>query len=115
VQSETIGGKTIPIHGGPGQFGVFNVITAPWQPEDGGYPDVNHGSSFMMAAAFQDGDCPVRASTFVTYSQSENPRSPHANDYTTAYSRKSWHRVPFCGDEVRRATLSTQRLRIPQP
>ncbi len=54
-----------------------------------------------------------RAATFVTYSQSENPRSPNANDYTVAYSRKRWHQVPFCGDEVRRATLSTQRLRIP--
>jgi acyl-homoserine-lactone acylase len=113
VQSETIGGKTIPIHGGPGQLGVFNVITAAWKPEEGGYPDVNHGTSFITAVEFRRGRCPVRAGTFVTYGQSENPRSRHASDYTRAYSRKRWHRVPFCPGEVRRQTIELDRLRIP--
>jgi acyl-homoserine-lactone acylase len=115
VQSETIGGSTIPIHGGPGQLGVFNVITAAWKPERGGYPDVNHGSSFITAIEFRRRGCPVRAGTFVTYGQSENPRSPHANDYTRAYSRKRWYRVPFCTAEVRRETIEIDRLRIPPP
>ena len=113
VQSETIGGETIPIHGGPGDLGVFNVITNAWRPQQGGYPNVNHGSSFITAVEFRNGRCPVRAATFVTYGQSENPRSPHANDYTRAFSRKRWYHVPFCRAEVRRQTLSIKRLRIP--
>ena len=52
--------------------------TSRWDPEKDGYGDVKHGSSFMMAAQFVAGKCPVRAGTFVTYSQSENQRSKHA-------------------------------------
>ena len=111
-QYEVRGGDPIPIHGGPGGLGVFNAINVSWDPEKDGYGDVEHGSSFMMAAHFVDGKCPVRAGTFVTYSQTENQRSPHAADYTRAYSRKRWNRVPFCRGEVRRKARSTQRVTI---
>jgi acyl-homoserine-lactone acylase len=109
-QYEVRGGETIPIHGGPGGLGVFNAINVSWDPEHDGYGDVEHGSSFMMAAQFVDGRCPVRAGTFVTYSQSENQRSKHAADYTRAYSQKRWNRVPFCTKELRRKTLSTKHV-----
>ncbi len=84
-QYENRGGEDIPIHGGPGSVGVFNAINVSWDPEKDGYGDVEHGSSFMMAAQFVDGRCPVQAGTFVTYSQTENQRSKHAADYTRAY------------------------------
>jgi hypothetical protein len=90
--------------------GVFNAINVSWDPDKDGYGDVEHGSSFMMAAQFVDGRCPVRAGTFVTYGQTENQRSPHADDYTRAYSEKRWNRVPFCRGEVRRKALSTKHL-----
>jgi acyl-homoserine-lactone acylase len=109
-QYEVRGGRKIPIHGGPGGVGVFNAINVGWDPEEDGYGDVPHGSSFVMAAQFVAGKCPVEAGTFVTYGQSENQRSKHASDYTRAFSRKRWNRVPFCQDEVRRKTLSTKRL-----
>jgi acyl-homoserine-lactone acylase len=102
-------GKKIPIHGGPGSTGAFNAINVVWDPENG-YGNVPHGSSFVMAAQFVAGRCPVEAGTFVTYGQSENQRSKHAADYTRAFSRKRWHRAPFCQNEVRRKTLSTKRL-----
>ncbi len=111
-QTEERGGEVIDIHGGPG-LGVFNVISAQWRPDDGGYTNVPHGGSFIMAAEFKDGNCPVRADTFVTYGQTENQDSPHANDYTKAYSRKDWHDAPFCAADVRRETLERERLRIP--
>ena len=109
-QYEERGGQKIPIHGGPGSLGVFNAINVSWIPEKDGYGDVEHGSSFMMAAQFVDGKCPVEAGTFVTYSQSENQRSKHAADYTRAFSNKRWNRVPFCRGEVRRKALSTRRV-----
>jgi acyl-homoserine-lactone acylase len=109
-QYEVRGGRRIPIHGGPGSAGVFNAINVSWDPKEDGYGDVPHGSSFVMAAQFVAGRCPVEAGTFVTYGQSENQRSKHASDYTRAFSQKRWNRVPFCQREVRRKTLSTKRL-----
>ena len=109
-QYEVRAGEKIPIHGGPGTLGVFNAINVTWLPDKDGYGDVKHGSSFMMAAQFVDGRCPVEAGTFVTYSQSENQRSKHAADYTRAFSRKRWNREAFCQNDVRRKTLSTRRV-----
>jgi acyl-homoserine-lactone acylase len=110
-QFDVRGGRRIPIHGGPGTLGVFNAINVRWDAK-AGYDDVPHGSSFIMAAQFVDGSCPVEASTFVTYSQSENPRSKHASDYTRAFSEKRWNREAFCAKDVRRGRLSVKRLTI---
>jgi acyl-homoserine-lactone acylase len=108
-QYDERGGKRIPIHGGPGQLGNFNAIQATWNRAEG-YSNVPHGTSFIAAMGFRDKGCPVRALTFVTYGQSENPDSPHAGDYTRAFSRKRWHEVPFCARDVRRETLSVERI-----
>jgi acyl-homoserine-lactone acylase len=97
-QLEERGGEKIPVPGGPGPLGVFNVITNPWNATTGGFPDVVHGSSFVMAAQ-PTGGCP-RLRTIVTYSQSENPRSPFANDQTKMFSRKQWNAPGFCAEEV---------------
>jgi acyl-homoserine-lactone acylase len=112
-QYDVRGGKPIPIHGGPGGLGVFNAMSAQWNPGEGGYTKIPHGGSFIMAAGFRDSGCPVDMATFVTYGQSENQRSPHAADYTRAYSKKRWRPVPFCAREVKRKTLSRQRIAIP--
>ena len=67
------------------QQGIDSIETYRRRRADGhandGYGDVEHGSSFIMAAQFVDGRCPVRAGTFVTYYQTENQRSKHAADY----------------------------------
>jgi acyl-homoserine-lactone acylase len=115
VQSEERGGEVIPIHGGPGGLGVFNAISAVWDPASG-YDDIVHGSSFIMAAQFTDDGCGVEADTFVTYGQSENQSSPHANDYTKAFSKKKWLAAPFCAKDVRAKTLSKERIKVkPRP
>ena len=111
-QYETRGGEQIPIHGGPGEDGVFNAINVPWDPAEAGYPNVPHGSSFIAAMTFPKRGCPVRARTFVTYGQTENQDSPHASDYTRAFSDKRWNRVPFCAREIRRdPSLRVERVR----
>jgi acyl-homoserine-lactone acylase len=108
-QYEERAGRRIPIHGGPGTFGVFNAIGSTWNPQEG-YSDVPHGTSFIAAMQFRGRGCPARALTLVSYSQSENPRSPHASDYTKAFSRERWNRVPFCANEVRRAARDRYRV-----
>jgi acyl-homoserine-lactone acylase len=53
----------------------------------------------------------VKALTFVTYGESENPESPHASDYTKAFSRKRWNHVPYCGFQIRRdPKLQVERI-----
>jgi len=99
-QYETRAGRPIPIHGGPGTLGVFNAINVTWDPE-AGYPNVAHGSSFIAAMTWAKRGCPVRQLSFVTYSESENQSSPHAADYTKAFSEKRWNEVPFCRRDVR--------------
>lgn len=109
TQAETAGGATVPIPGGPGGLGVFNAITAPWDPARG-FPDVEHGSSFVMAADFERRGCPARSQTFVTYGQSENPTSPHRADQLRAFSQERWTRPPFCREDVLRA--AEQRVAV---
>ena len=59
-QYEQRGDEKIPIHGGPGDLGVFNAINVAWVPAKG-YPDVPHGSSFVMAAQLRPARLPGRA------------------------------------------------------
>jgi acyl-homoserine-lactone acylase len=112
-QYEKRGNERIPIHGGPGDpNGDFNAINVDWVgsgPEPG-YPNVPHGSSFVMVTSFTGG-CPDDRS-ILTYSQSENPNSPYYADQTRMFSRKEWVDPPFCLSEVNGdPSLSTQVIR----
>jgi hypothetical protein len=87
VQSEPRPDGTIPIHGGTGQMGAFNVISAPFDGESG-YPDVTAGASFILAAEFTPEGPTSRA--ILAYSNSTDPTSPHIGDQTELYSQKQW-------------------------
>ncbi len=108
-QYEKRGSEEIPIHGGPGTLGVFNAINVSFS--DGkGYPNVPHGSSFVMATRFTD-NCP-KSRSILTYSQSTNPNSPHFADQTEMYSDKRWVDMLFCRKEIESAPgLEVNRLR----
>ena len=106
-QYEVKDGERIPVHGGPGGFGVFNAIAAAWNGAPGpnaGYSDVAHGSSFVMAAHFVDPatnhGCPVDADAIVTYSQSEDVTRPFFANQTRMYADKQWNPMYFCDDEL---------------
>ena len=97
---EQRGDERIPIHGGPGTLGVFNAINVPWDPGRG-YPDVPHGSSFIMTVRFTGGSCP-QSESILSYSQSASPESPYFADQTRAYSAKRWTPMRFCASQLRR-------------
>jgi acyl-homoserine-lactone acylase len=97
-QSEARGGERIPIHGGTHTEGAFNVITAPFAGRQG-FPDVIHGSSFVMAAHLT-GRCP-EARAILTYSQAATDSdSPYYADQTHLYSEKKWVDLHYCPEQV---------------
>jgi acyl-homoserine-lactone acylase len=116
VQHTVRAGRSIPIHGGGASEGVTNLVvysilqTALGEPlargtvineatdlSDRGYV-VNYGSSFVMAMQFTD-DQP-EAHAFVTYGQSDDPRSPYHTDQTEAFSAKEWRQVLYTEEDI---------------
>ncbi|BAL88078.1 putative cyclic lipopeptide acylase [Actinoplanes missouriensis 431] len=97
IHTDTRGHRRIPIHGGRGEAGVFNVITNPLVPGVG-YPKVVHGSSFVMAVEL--GRHGPSGRQILTYSQSTNPNSPWYADQTSLYSRKGWDTIKYTEAQI---------------
>lgn len=114
------GGQRFAVHGGRTAFdGAFNIVAyvdnlennstlmsrIPTPPLinpktnlfEGGYL-INYGSSFIMAVEFTDIG-PV-ADAILTYSQSDDPESPHSNDQMPLYSSKTWRPLPFTREQI---------------
>ncbi|MEY4784756.1 MAG: hypothetical protein RIR41_2691 [Pseudomonadota bacterium] len=108
VQRETRNGERIPIHGGAGPEGVFNVITVESLEPELGWTSIRHGSSWIMTVEFTP-DGP-KSQGILTYSQSVNPNSPHYSDQTHAYSRKQWDNLRFSEAEVDAGTVSRKTI-----
>ena len=105
------GGERIPIHGGPGPEGIFNVITPVDLKPELGWTKIRHGSSWIMTVEFTDKG-PISQGV-LSYSQSTNPTSPHAGDQTRLYSGKGWDDLHFTEASVRKAAVSTVVLKGP--
>jgi acyl-homoserine-lactone acylase len=110
VQTEPrAGGERIPIHGGPGPEGVFNVITPVDLKPGLGWTKIRHGSSWIMAVEFTPKG-PISQGV-LSYSQSTNPTSPNAADQTRLYSQKGWDDLNFTPAAIRKAAVSTMVLK----
>lgn len=108
VQRETRGAERIPIHGGAGQEGVFNVITVENLEPELGWTSIRHGSSWIMTVEFTPEG--PRSQGILTYSQSTNPASPYYSDQTHAYSEKKWDDLLFTEEAVEAATVSRKTV-----
>jgi len=93
VQVETRNGERIPIHGGAGPEGVFNVITVESLEPKLGWTSIRHGSSWIMAVEFTP-DGPVSEGV-LAYSQSTDPTSANYSDQTWLYANKGWDDLRF--------------------
>ncbi len=109
VQAVVHDGVRIPIHGGPGDpNGEFNAIGTTFTPGRGFGP-ILRGSSFVQVVSWNNGHCPTGGS-ILTYSQSDNPASPHFDDQTKLFSQKRWIPDRFCMASVLRDTQRTMVL-----
>lgn len=110
-QYVTKNGVKIPIPGGPGGQGVFNVISAERNSTTGEYDSVRHGSSFIITASLTGAKCPD-VKTILTYSQAAtNEQSAHYADQTDLYSNGGWVTDRFCAAQQKQSSnLKTTNL-----
>jgi len=108
VQRETRNGERIPIHGGAGPEGVFNVITVENLEPELGWTSIRHGSSWVMTVEFTPEG--PKSQGVLTYSQSINPTSPFYSDQTKLYSRKGWDDLRFTEAAVEAGTVSRKTI-----
>ena len=109
VQRQPAQGGSIPIHGGTGDpNGEFNAIYTHFTAGQG-FSAPYTGSSFVQVVSWNSGPCPL-GGTILTYSESDNPTSPHHSDQTRLFSRKQWVPDTFCPSAIKRDTKSTMVL-----
>ena len=104
-------GTRIPVPGGYQRTGNFTIAQArePFLSAGVGYGPVNYGNSYMQVVGFLDGGR-LDAHTFVTYSQSTDPGSPHFDDYSRRYASKDWLKAAFTEEEVAAQTTEDREL-----
>ncbi len=90
-------GEKIPMHGGFGGEGVFNVASSS-QNSDGTYGPVTNGPTYMQSVTF-DSKGPV-VEALLAFSQAGDTTRPFHRDQTRRYSDKEWIRLPFSTSEV---------------
>ena len=101
-------GQRIPIHGGAGAEGVFNVISASGPVKDEGWNNVPTGASWIMSVEFTE-DGP-RSEGVLTYSQTMNTESPHHADQTRLYSDYGWDDLRFSEEAVIEGTIESYTI-----
>jgi len=99
VQRPAITEEAIALHGGEEFEGVLNNLgrqePAPLNAQG---LRIDYGTSYVQTVTF-DARGPV-AQAILTYGQSTNPASPHANDQLRQFARKQWHTLPFHREDV---------------
>lgn len=93
------GDQRIPIPGGPGETGQYNLVSnrGGWTPGEG-YPDVSNGASFLMWMEFTDQG--PRGRSVMAFSQSPNPDSPFYSDQTQMFSNGQTKPMRFTEAEI---------------
>ncbi len=97
VQVASSGGRQTPIHGGPGELGIYNAIQS--VPGANGKREVVSGTSYLQVVTF-DGKGP-KAQGLLAFSISSDPTSPYSADQTQAFSQKQWSVLPFTEQQIK--------------
>jgi len=97
-QAEPRGSQRIAIPGCSEVEGCFNIIST--RRDDQGNYDPYTGSSFVMVAGFNAKGRPS-GSAILSYSQSENPLSPHFADQTKLFSQEKWLPMRFSESSIK--------------
>ncbi len=100
IQYADRNGNKIPIPGGEGWAGAFSMIVTQLSKEPGvGYSPIIHGNSIIQFVTWDDNG-KVNPMGLLTYSQSQEPDSPHYSDLTELYARGEWIEFPFYEKDI---------------
>jgi len=97
IQVTSSGTRQTPIHGGPGELGIYNAIQS--VPGANGKREVVSGTSYLQVVTF-DGHGP-KAEGLLAFSISSDPASPYSADQTQAFSQKQWSVLPFTEQQIK--------------
>jgi len=101
VQRPDITEEAIALHGGEEFEGVLNNLGRQEPaPITARGLRIDYGTSYVQTVTF-DSNGPV-AQAILTYGQSTNPASPHANDQLREFSARRWHSLPFHPADIAR-------------
>lgn len=113
VQRPDITAEPIGLHGGEEFEGVLNNLGRQEPaPLNARGLRIDYGTSYVQTVTF-DANGPV-AQAILTYGQSTNPASPHANDQLREFSAKRWHTLPFHAQDIARQRIG-EPLRLVRP
>jgi len=90
-------GKDFPASGGPGDLGIFPVLTFA-SPKDHRFQPI-HGEGYI--ALIELGDT-IKARVLMTYGNSTQPGSPHMGDQLKLFSRKELRQAWLTPKEIKR-------------
>jgi acyl-homoserine-lactone acylase len=110
IQYEQRGGERVPIPGGDGFTGMWSVITTDLKPA--GYTPIIHGNSYIQIVGWTP-EGMVDARGTLTYSQSDDPASPHSGDLTRLYAKGQLVPLPFAEKDIA-ADPKLRTLRLKQ-
>ena len=111
VQFAIRNGEKIGVPGGAGGQGLFSVITARFNPDNGGYNPIAHGNSYIQTVTWNEDGTPD-ADAILTYSQSPEPDSPYYSDLTKLYSESKWIDLPFTEDQIQAQLIKEEILQF---
>lgn len=100
--------ERIPMHGGLGREGVFNVAQGPGPDSNGAYTPISTGPTYMQSVTFDEQGPVVEA--LLAYSQAADATRPFHRDQTRRYSAKDWVRLPFTPAEIADQAISEKRV-----
>lgn len=113
VQRPLITEEPIGLHGGDEFEGVLNNLGNQFSPGINAKGlRIDYGSSYVQSVTFDERGPVARA--VLTYGQSTNPDSPHANDQMRLYSRKEWPALVFHAEDIAKARVG-ELLRLVRP
>lgn len=108
VQAEVRGETRIPMHGGDGLEGVFDVVTVGEIHPHAGWTNIRTGASWITAIEFTPHG-PV-SEGLLTYGETTNQTSPHATDQMELFSQKGWDDLRFTDAAVEAGTVSRKSI-----
>jgi acyl-homoserine-lactone acylase len=111
VQFEIRNGEKIGVPGGDGRAGMFSVISARFDGDNGGYTPIVTGNSYIQSVTWNEDGTPS-ARAILTYSQSPEPDSPFYADQTKIYSQSQWLEMPFTDEQIAAKLVREETLEM---